>query len=92
MNLVHQRDVIGVISALLKQPRNDIFNLAAPDHPTRAQFYCQACQSAGLPLPRFSDMENDGKLIDGGRVESVLGYHYQVRDLMAWLQSATAGE
>lgn len=92
VNLVHQTDVIGVISVLLQQPCNDIFNLAAPDHPTRAQFYGQACQHAGLPLPQFSDMDDDGKLIDGGRVESVLGYHYQVRDLMAWLQSATAGE
>jgi hypothetical protein len=37
-------------------------------------------------------MNNDGKVIDADKVETELGYHYQVRDLLAWLQQATAGE
>jgi len=92
VNLVHQCDVIGTIMTLVAQSRCGIFNLASPDHPTRAVFYHQACQLAGLPLPIFSDMNNDGKIIDAEKVETELGYHYQVRDLLAWLQQATAGE
>ena len=92
VNLVHQSDVIGTIMALLAQSRCGIFNLASPDHPTRAEFYLQACQLAGLPLPIISDMNNDGKVIDADKVETELGYHYQVRDLLVWLQQATAGE
>lgn len=92
VNLVHQCDVIGAIMALLTHPRSDIFNLAAPDHPARAVFYNLACQLAGLPLPLFSDMSDDGKQIDAGKIESVPGYQYQVRDLLQWLQQTTAGE
>ena len=92
VNLVHQRDVIGVIMALLKQPHSGIFNLAAPDHPTRATFYQQACQLAELPLPLFSDMNDDGKKICADKVETELGYHYQIHDLLLWLQQVAAGE
>lgn len=92
VNLVHQSDVIGAIMALLTQARSGIFNLASPDHPTRAVFYQQACQLAGLPLPIFSDMNDDGKVIGADKVETELGYHYQVRDLLAWLQQTAAGE
>jgi len=92
VNLVHQADVIGAISALLRQPRSGIFNLAAPDHPTRAAFYQQACQLMGLPLPSFSNMHSDGKTIDASKIETELGYHYQIRDLFAWLQQTSVGE
>jgi len=92
VNLVHQCDVIGAIMALLAQPCSGIFNLASPDHPTRAAFYQQACQLAGLPVPQFSDMNDDGKMINAEKVETELGFHYQVRDLSLWLQHAVAGE
>lgn len=92
VNLVHQCDVIGAIMTLLTYPRSDIFNLAAPDHPARAVFYSQACQLAGLALPLFSNMNDDGKLIDASKIESVPGYQYQVRNLLQWLQQTTTGE
>lgn len=92
VNLVHQIDVIGAIETLLQHHRNGIFNLCAPDHPTRAHFYQQACQLAGLPLPMFSDMNSDGKVIDANKVETDVGYHYQIRDLCVWLQHTSVGE
>jgi nucleoside-diphosphate-sugar epimerase len=92
VNLVHQADVIGVITELLAKPCSGIFNLASPDHPTRAAFYQQACQLAGLPLPLFSDMKDDGKIICADKVETILGYRYQIRDLLAWLRQTAAGE
>lgn len=92
VNLVHQTDVIGCIRALLSCTQSDIFNLAAPTHPTRAAFYHQACLLAGLPEPHFSDMNDDGRWIEADKVERALNYRYQITDLFRWLQQHAAGE
>lgn len=91
VNLVHQSDVVALLVALIRQPESGIFNLVAPDHPTRAAFYQQACQLAGLALPQITDMQDDGRRVTGQKLELRMHYQYQVADLMAWLITA-AGE
>ncbi len=86
VNLVHQQDLVTVLCALLERPcPGETFNLCAPDHPSREQFYTAACAAAGLPIPVFRDQSTLGLCIDGRRVMEVVGCHYAVTDLMAWL-------
>lgn len=80
VNMVHQDDVIAAIVLLLQQPlSNHIYNLCAPMHPTRAEFYHQAAQSVGLVPPEFIDLENEaeGKIINGNKICEELGFEYQ---------------
>ncbi|WP_369308255.1 SDR family oxidoreductase [Providencia rettgeri] len=80
VNMVHQDDVIAAILTLLNQTEGGhLYNLCAPIHPTRAEFYTQAANSLGLIPPEFIDSENnaDGKVINGNRICQELGFEYQ---------------
>lgn len=85
VNLVHQQDVIEAIHALLNETQSDIFNLSAPSHPSRAEFYLTACQLMDITPPVFTDMSGDGKVIQAEKIEQKTNFRYQVRDLMTWL-------
>lgn len=89
VNLVHQQDLVRMLCALLQRgARGETFNLCAPDHPSRSQFYCAASRQLGLSLPVFQDQFTSGRCIDGRRVAEVVGCDYAVSDLMAWLSVA----
>nr|ELR5133572.1 SDR family oxidoreductase [Providencia rettgeri] len=80
VNMVHQDDVITAILLLLQQPDGGhIFNLCAPTHPTRAEFYTKAAKSIGLVPPEFIDEINEsgGKVINGNKICQELGFEYQ---------------
>ncbi|EPG7575884.1 SDR family oxidoreductase [Providencia rettgeri] len=80
VNMVHQDDVIDAILLLLQQRQGEhIYNLCAPIHPTRAEFYTHAAQSIGLVPPQFIDEENAlvGKIINGNKICQELGFEYQ---------------
>lgn len=52
VNLVHQDDVIAAIQMLLKLPQGGhVYNLCAPIHPTKAEFYPPLARSLGLEPP-----------------------------------------
>lgn len=83
VNIVHQDDVIAAILLLLQQPNGGhVYNLCAPEHPSRADFYCQAAQSLALELPEFIVEENtsEGKIINGNRICDELGFEYQYQN------------
>lgn len=80
VNIVHQDDVIEAIKLLLKQPQGGhVYNLCAPEHPTRYDFYRQASQSLNLELPEFVEEDEvvAGKIINGDRICQELGFEYQ---------------
>lgn len=80
VNMVHQDDVIDAILLLLNQAEGGrLYNLCAPIHPTRRDFYTQAAKSLGLVPPEFIDSENEleGKVINGNRICQELGFEYQ---------------
>ena len=85
VNLVHQQDIVRVISILLNASTSGIYNLASPSHPSRADFYTQACHQAGKAPPIFTDMADDGKVIRADQIEIDTTFRYEVRDLMDWL-------
>ena len=54
VNLVHLDDVVAACQLLLAQGKDgDAYNLSAPVHPRREQFYPFAARQLGLPAPVF---------------------------------------
>ncbi|WP_421506708.1 SDR family oxidoreductase [Erwinia rhapontici] len=83
VNLVHLDDVIAAISLLLQTPKGGhIYNLSAPQHPARNQFYPLVARQLGLTPPTFQadHDKNSGKLIDGSKICRELGFEYRYPD------------
>ncbi|AIR67115.1 SDR family oxidoreductase [Cedecea neteri] len=80
VNLVHLEDVISAITLLLQAPKGGrVYNLCAPAHPTREEFYSLMARQIGLEAPTFRKeaATGHGKLIDGSRICNELGFDYQ---------------
>lgn len=83
VNLVHLDDVISALTLLLQEPRGGhLYNLCAPEHPTRAVFYPQMAKQLGLTPPQFVDeaQTGSGKQVDGSLICRELGMVYQYPD------------
>ncbi|MCX2957361.1 SDR family oxidoreductase [Serratia symbiotica] len=82
VNLVHQDDVMAAIQRLLKLPKGGhVYNLCAPNHPARQDFYPVMAQQLHLEAPQFADeAEQVARLVDGSRICDELGFEYQHPD------------
>ncbi|SHI16068.1 SDR family oxidoreductase [Ferrimonas marina] len=81
VNLVHRDDVIGAIQCVLERGCwGEVFNLSAPNHPTREAFYPAAARALGLAEPSFGDEATEGKRVDGGKLVRQLGFQYRYPD------------
>ena len=83
INLIHQKDCIGIITAILRQAekdnrnKNETFNAAAPFHPSRKEYYTQKAIDLNLASPEFNqEGATFGKTILSSKVENVLGYAF----------------
>lgn len=87
INLIHQKDCIGVILKILctsevagqngKSVWNETFNAVAPSHPSRKKYYTQKALEFNLALPEFnSESLTFGKTISSNKVENVLKYTF----------------
>ncbi|MEC5318616.1 SDR family oxidoreductase [Brenneria populi subsp. brevivirga] len=85
VNLVHQEDVLAAIQLLLKLPNGGhLYNLCAPGHPAKQDFYPAQARKLNLTPPQFA-ADNDassGRLVDGQRICRELGFDYQYPDPM----------
>ncbi|HUH27228.1 NAD(P)H-binding protein [Gelidibacter sp.] len=79
VNLIHQKDAIGLIKAIINnQHWNTDFNAASPQHPTRKAYYTSLCIIENLPIPQFEDSGPSlGKIISSEKVERILKYGFQ---------------
>lgn len=84
VNLVHQSDVVAAVIALIQFNESGVFNLVAPSHPSRDEFYSTACQVLNLPLPEFTPEPSTGKVISGDKIEQKTVFRYHIRDWMHW--------
>jgi nucleoside-diphosphate-sugar epimerase len=84
VNLVHQEDVIGIISIILQQKIVDeVFNVVASEHPSRKEFYQKAATAIALPLPEFkSENTTSFKIVDNQKVKTSLLYEFKHDDPM----------
>ncbi|CCQ41244.1 TPA: SDR family oxidoreductase [Yersinia enterocolitica] len=83
VNLVHQEDVISAIELLLNLPRGGhIYNLCAPAHPRKRDFYPECARGLQLTPPEFApeEAEEAPREIDGSKICSELGFEYQYPD------------
>ncbi|GAA5189700.1 SDR family oxidoreductase [Ferrimonas gelatinilytica] len=81
VNLVHRDDVIGAIQCLISRgPWGETFNLSAPLHPTRGDFYPRAALGLGLCEPEFSDAPLPGKRICSDKLVQSMGFHFRYPD------------
>ncbi|AKA39773.1 SDR family oxidoreductase [Yersinia ruckeri] len=79
VNLVHQDDVIAAIELLLNLPKGGhIYNLCAPKHPAKKDFYPECARALQLTPPKFApeDGVQPSRLVDGSRICSELGFEY----------------
>ncbi|RJT14878.1 SDR family oxidoreductase [Rahnella inusitata] len=83
VNLVHQDDVIAAITLLLSLPKGGhTYNLCAPHHPAKSEFYPALARQMGLEAPTFAEeaSASKGKTVDGERICKELGFEYQYPD------------
>lgn len=82
VNLVHQTDGIRAISLLLNHPNGKrIFNLVAPEHPSRQAYYGTMAKQLGLADLHFlADNEPLVRIISGEKICTELGFSYQYPD------------
>ena len=84
INLIHQKDCIGIIDAILRQAQkenwkwNEVFNAVAPFHPSRKDYYTQKAVALNLEIPEFDGTKTSiGKTVLSEKIERVLGYTFQ---------------
>lgn len=82
VNLIHQKDCIGIIEKIINQAKwNEVFNAVAPFHPTRAEYYTQKAKEHNLALPKFSsEKSNIKKVITSEKIENVLDYQFNLEN------------
>ncbi|SLM63008.1 MULTISPECIES: SDR family oxidoreductase [Dickeya] len=87
VNLVHLEDVISAILLLLQRPHGGhLYNLCAPAHPAKQDFYPQQAHRMGLEPPQFLPGDPSvARIIDGQRICVELGFEYQHPDPMTMM-------
>ena len=80
VNLVHVEDVIAAIRFVVAHELEGIFNVCAPSHPSKKDFYTHLCMRFELDNPEF----DAGDLTVGKTVDSIKllakGYQYTYPD------------
>jgi len=79
VNLIHQKDAVGIAVQLLKkQAFGQIYHACAPSHPSKMDFYVAAAKESGLVEPQFIAERPSWKIIDSIHVPKYLDYKFQV--------------
>jgi len=77
VNLIHQKDCIGIISAIIEQEVwGETLNACCPEHPMKKDFYEKAARVSGLPEPQISAQVENFKLVDSSKVIRLLNYRF----------------
>lgn len=77
VNLVHQKDCIGVIVELLKRDWFDgILNVVHPAHPNKREYYTAAAKARNLVEPQFCGLPSRGKIVSGEKLQRELNYSF----------------
>lgn len=85
INLIHQKDAVGVVAELIRQRvKGEIINAVSDKHPTRREFYTSAASHYGMNEPRFQDEENpiENKIVSNRKLKELLSYTFHYPDPM----------
>jgi len=79
-NMVHQKDVIGVILYILEHNMQGVFNVVDDDHPTRKDFANLLYSKLKLAPPKFdpaiAEFPEYNKRVSNYRIKE-MGYHFK---------------
>ncbi|MGB7843354.1 MAG: NAD(P)H-binding protein [Salinimicrobium sp.] len=81
VNLIHQKDCIGIILKLLENGIfGGVYNAVYPMNPPREKYYLQKAREAGLELPEFDHSKASvGKVISASKLMRELEYEFEGR-------------
>jgi len=88
VNLIHQRDVIGLIENIITDDSVvGIYNGVSHTHTTKEHYYNAAAKALNLPKPNFTEQPPlvVGKKILGNKAREKLSYQFYYDDLVVWL-------
>ncbi|TDN95184.1 nucleoside-diphosphate-sugar epimerase [Salegentibacter sp. 24] len=79
VNLIQQKDCIGIIYEIIKKEAwNKIFNAVNPYHPTKEGYYHKVAKRMNLNLPKFNQTEvSRGKKISSVNIKKFLEYEFE---------------
>ena len=82
VNVVHLEDCSRAVQILLETPSGHrLYNLVAPQHPTRAEYYSAIAEKLSINPPHFSCQPNDPqRIIYGNKICDELDFVYQYPD------------
>lgn len=87
VNLIHQDDCIGIISAIIEQDLwGETLNASSPEHPLKKDFYSRAAQISGLPEPLISDKPEAYKIVDSSKLIRLLNYRFKYPSPIDYLE------
>ena len=77
INLIHLSDCIGLCKKIIeKEAFGGIYHGVSPHHPSRKEFYTQACIASGFVKPTFTAEKLSWKQVDSINVPDILDYKY----------------
>jgi len=99
VNLIHQKDAVGLILTLLKSDIDSgIFNGVSATQISKKHFYQAAAKAVGLPMPIFekskllsetsNSVKHTSKVVSGNKVKDKLNYSFVHDDLLYWLSQS----
>ena len=93
VNLIHQDDCIGIISAILeKNIWGETLNACSPEHPLKKDFYVKAAHISGFPAPLIPDHTKAYKIVDSSKLERLLKYKFKYLSPMDYLISLDSNQ
>ena len=86
VNLIHLDDCIGIIKQVIeKNIWGEVINAAAPDHPTKMDFYNLASQKYNGTTAQFIAEKKDFKVVSSAKLMNKYAYKFKVPLLLEWL-------
>ncbi|RZL32829.1 MAG: SDR family NAD(P)-dependent oxidoreductase [Pedobacter sp.] len=90
INLIHLDDCLGLTLAIINQKAfGKVYHGVTPDHPSRKEFYSQACISSGFEPALFKDELLNWKQVDSNNVPKFLAYDFKVKDWLTYAERNT---
>jgi nucleoside-diphosphate-sugar epimerase len=84
VNMIHLTDCIAIIEKIIEQNYfGETFNACSNHHPTRKDFYENACKTKNVETPIFEENEAlNWKIISSEKLQKTLNYQFLVDDLL----------
>lgn len=83
VNYIHRDDVVDLIAQSIQKRLAGVYNLVAPDHPTREEVYAANSQHYDFAMPAFRD-EGIQRIIEGNQIAAHLNYQFKFPDPRAF--------